>query len=263
MKDFVTIIIPTFERPNACEKCVKNLLKQTYKNFEIVVIDDSCKKKYNIKDTGKVRYLKTEKRLGLGKSKNLGIKLARGNIIVVVDDDIILKPDYIDIIVGDLKKYKAGAVGGRLLYPQLPNMGIRDGSLVKISKLTGEIYAWFSKDTKKPVFVETMHACVAFWKKIAIEVNFFDSWKFTGNYTYMEPDFFNKLLKRGYKLLYEPKAIAYHYQLKEGGTRMSDFMYNMFTFKNSFFYFIITYKFKAIYMWPFYMTNRFLIKRFR
>jgi glycosyltransferase involved in cell wall biosynthesis len=147
MKDFVTIIVPTYERPIATEKCVKNLLKQTFKNFEIIIIDDSSKKNYKIKNTDKIRYIKTERRLGLGRGKNLGIKLAKGNIILVVDDDIILKPNYIEILVKTLRKYKkynVGAVGGRLLYPQLPDMGIREGPLVKISKLTGEIYAWFS-----------------------------------------------------------------------------------------------------------------------
>ena len=67
----VTVIIPTYKRPIMLEKAIKSVINQTYKNIEIIVVDDN---KYNskehintknmIKNYPNVRYYKNKKNIG-------------------------------------------------------------------------------------------------------------------------------------------------------------------------------------------------------
>jgi len=41
MNDIVSILVPTFNRPNLLKVCLKSIIDQTYKNLEIIVIDDN------------------------------------------------------------------------------------------------------------------------------------------------------------------------------------------------------------------------------
>jgi glycosyltransferase involved in cell wall biosynthesis len=260
MSELVSIIIPTYERPKFILKCVNSALKQSYKNTEIIIVDDSSKQEYPKFVNKKVRYFKNKENNGPAYSRNFGIKKARGEIIFTLDDDIILEKKYLERVVKTLKEYKkdnVAGVAGRLLYPQKPNKGIVwGGPLFKVSRLTGDISLRASLDTKKPVFTPTIHSCSVFWKKVFDKVKF-DEKTYKGNYTYIEPDFFIRAGKLGYKFMFEPRAIAYHYQIKEGGCRsMPNLAYNWYTVRNAFFFISRFHKVKVLYMWPMFILTR-------
>lgn len=93
----VSIIIPFRNGEKYIEKCIQNIKKQKYKEYEIILIDDGSEdkskeiiKKY-INDK-KIKYNYLEKNtIGVGKARNYGIQIARGKYIMFVDVD-----DYID-----------------------------------------------------------------------------------------------------------------------------------------------------------------------
>lgn len=92
MNKLVSVIITTHER--ACwivERAVKSVYNQTYKNIEIIVVNDSknFKENSNIVEMlrkYKVRYIESNQK-GANFSRNLGIKLSKGEIIALLDDD--------------------------------------------------------------------------------------------------------------------------------------------------------------------------------
>ncbi len=86
-----SVIIPTYNRANLLPRAIKSVLNQTFKDFELIVVDDG-----SIDDTEKVVkdindnriiYIKNYKNLGIQKSLNKGIEQARGEYIARVDDD--------------------------------------------------------------------------------------------------------------------------------------------------------------------------------
>lgn len=100
----VSIVIPTYKRDWELERALKSLLDQTYKNFEIIVIDDNIDTEYsnrvkNIIEEFSVKLdgidiflVKNKKKLGASGSRNEGIKISRGSYITFLDDDDIYLP---------------------------------------------------------------------------------------------------------------------------------------------------------------------------
>lgn len=96
----VSIIIPVYNRKNKLFRALNSVLNQTYKNFEIIVVDDGstdCLEKSILKYTNNyesVIYLK-QKNSGTPIALNKGIKISRGNYITFLDSDDIYLPDHI------------------------------------------------------------------------------------------------------------------------------------------------------------------------
>lgn len=135
MGDFyISVIIPTYNRANDLDRCLKSLLSQTYKNFEVLVCDDGSTdntegivEKYN--SILKINYIKDENFGGPAKPRNNGILEAKGDWICFLDSDdwwyanklqesLVYMNDY-DLIHHDLDIYinteKKGTAKGRVL----------------------------------------------------------------------------------------------------------------------------------------------------
>jgi len=96
INDLVTIIIPTYKRYDTLKAAVDSAVAQTYKNIEVIVVDDNIEDSDYRKETEKlmanynnVRYIKNEKNLGGAESRNVGIREAKGKFIAFLDDDDI------------------------------------------------------------------------------------------------------------------------------------------------------------------------------
>lgn len=96
-KNLVSIIITTYKRDvKTLSKAINSVLNQTYKEIELIIIDDSPNefsdrenvKKYckNIKDS-RVKYLQHSKNMGACVARNTGISMANGEYICFLDDD--------------------------------------------------------------------------------------------------------------------------------------------------------------------------------
>lgn len=103
----ISIIVPFLNAENCIESCIEMLLKQTYENIEIVLVNDnsvddseSLIQKYLLNE--KIKYYKTQKdTVGNAKARNLGIEKCTGDYFIFVDVD-----DYIDNnLLENLSKY--------------------------------------------------------------------------------------------------------------------------------------------------------------
>lgn len=109
-KVLVSVIIPTYKRTvEYLSRAVESVLKQTYPNVEIIVIDDSTQayegrteteKYFKSLNASNVVYLQNEKNLGGSLSRNRGIEHAKGEYITFLDDDDEYLPQKIEIQLG-------------------------------------------------------------------------------------------------------------------------------------------------------------------
>ena len=94
-EELVSVIIPTYRRSTTLKRAIDSVLHQTYKNIEIIVVDDNAENP-EIRDNNRrfieayhsdIIFVGNPSNLGGGLSRNEGIKIARGKYIAFLDDD--------------------------------------------------------------------------------------------------------------------------------------------------------------------------------
>jgi len=111
----VSIIIPTYNRSNKLYETLKSLGKQE----EIIVVDDcstdGTKEMILNYFHDNIRYYKTDKNSGPAIARNLGIKKAKGDIILFTDDDCLVPTNWVERYKKIFKENDVGVVGGYLI----------------------------------------------------------------------------------------------------------------------------------------------------
>ena len=110
--DLVSIIIPYYKKREYITSTLNSVLKQTYKNLEIIIIyDDQDKEdlelmKKLIKLDKRIILIINKKTLGAGLSRNYGIKKCKGKYVSFIDADDIWKKKKLELQIEFMKKKK-------------------------------------------------------------------------------------------------------------------------------------------------------------
>lgn len=100
----ISIIMPTYNRKNIIQKAITSVLNQTYTNFELIIIDDgSDDGTYDLLKSLKderIRILRHEKNEGPSYTRNIGLKNAKGDIIMYLDSDNEWDSKYMETMIG-------------------------------------------------------------------------------------------------------------------------------------------------------------------
>jgi len=109
----VTIIVPTYNRKNLLPMSVGSLLNQTYKNIEIVIVNDFGHPVEDVVEKFKddrVKLINHDKNMGLGAARNTGLRNSTGDYICLNDDDDIYYDEAIEFRLGLMKRFDADIV---------------------------------------------------------------------------------------------------------------------------------------------------------
>lgn len=210
----VSIIIPTFNRRHSLVRCLNSLQKISYHNTEIIVVDNGStddsvailKKKFP-----KVTIVKLPENLGAVGSRNAGIKLARGDYLLFVDDDNIVSKNFLNQLVNLAKSDPyIGFVGPKMYYWQDKKRIWYAG--VKINLLTSRTqYLGINQiDHGQLDQVRPTDQIPNVWlvkRPVLKKVGPLDD-----NYvmSYGESDWPMRAKRAGFKVLFCPTAVVYH-----------------------------------------------------
>ena len=119
----LTICLVTYNGEKYLEACIKSVFNQSFKDWEFLIMDNASNDRSVkivdelIKDELRVTILaKQDKNIGFAGGYNVTIKKAIGEYILLLNQDIILEPDYLEKIVNFLDNNKnTGAVIGKIL----------------------------------------------------------------------------------------------------------------------------------------------------
>jgi GT2 family glycosyltransferase len=98
----LSVIVPVFNGGLQLPRCLEALRTSEFTDFEVIVVDDcSTDDTPQIVERFRARYLRTPRQLGPGGGRNLGVRDARGEILVFVDADVVVTPGTLGRIAAD------------------------------------------------------------------------------------------------------------------------------------------------------------------
>ena len=107
----ISVIIPVYKVEKYLKRCIDSVINQTYKNLEIILVDDgspdNCPKicdDYSKKDK-RIKVIH-KKNGGVSAARNKGLKLSNGDYIVFVDSDDWLEYNFVEEMLTNLRKNK-------------------------------------------------------------------------------------------------------------------------------------------------------------
>ena len=114
-ENLVSVIIPVYNVEKYLPKCLDSVINQTYKNLEIILVDDGSPD-----NSGKIcdEYAEKDSRIkvihkengGVSSARNVGIKQAKGQYLLFVDSDDYIKDGYFDAVRGAALKYQCDII---------------------------------------------------------------------------------------------------------------------------------------------------------
>jgi len=157
----ISVLMPVYNGEKYLKDSIDSILNQTYKNFEFIIIDDGSTdkteeiiKSYSDK---RIRFIKNEKNLGIVKSLNLGIDLARGKYIARMDADDISLPERFEKQVEFMENHPEVNVCGSWIEYFGARSGVwktlKSDAKIKVGLLFGSQLAHPTILAKKEVFV--------------------------------------------------------------------------------------------------------------
>lgn len=213
----VSIIIPTYNREEILPQTIDLILRNNYSDCEVIVIHQRpCLspefQEFLKRVENRIRYFAVDW-TSVPKACNFGVENAHGEIILMVDDDIIPDPN---LVWAHLKNYddpKIGAVAGKILISRpvkFPEHVGRIGGL-------GPKHETFVSSQRQ--YVETGGgANMSFRRFLFQKLGGFDL-NYSKNAHRFESDFCFRLRKLGYLVAYDPEAVVEHLEFKSGGIR--------------------------------------------
>jgi GT2 family glycosyltransferase len=120
MKSDVTIAITAYRSEKYVEACMKSIQRQTFRNFELVVVEDfpqdGTENLIEALCDERIRYFKSEKHLGIAAARNRCVGLARGDYLFFVDADCTASRNWIEEGLKTFREHSCVGVEGRIYY---------------------------------------------------------------------------------------------------------------------------------------------------
>lgn len=231
----VSVIIPTYNREQILIDSIKDVLKQDYPNFEIIVIDQTANHQIEVEtflnqvtQTNQIKWYRVPW-ASLPGARNYGVRLATGDIIIFIDDDVQLNENYIKNHVQNyLDNPQIGAVAGRVL-DRMKQNDAQTGAIGYSTELKDTLppeaadpaIAWYNLDFVyliKPQKIITARGCnMSFRKEIFTKNNLWFDERFRGSAVREESDFCLRIRSTGYDIWYDPEAVLVHLGEETGG----------------------------------------------
>ena len=258
-----SVAVSTFNRNDDLYRCLSALSKQTYAEFDVVISNggehDGVRRVAEQFPGLNIKIVNQE-RNGIVEGRNLGWRNSQGDVVCLIDDDLMVSSQWLQNIRDTfLSDKKVGGVSGPTIIPEdrqkNRDLALFLGEFKKsgniLLKLIGKLYLGIILENKiKEVgkilksgaftpgsnykdclnfpglvevdYLEACHMC--FRRKLLEQLGGFD-YIYTGTGEWNEPDFSFKVRGQGYRLVFNPKAVAEHHISQSGVYKARTYSY--------------------------------------
>ncbi len=212
----VSIVSVNYDQPQVTCEMLESLRHVTYPNFEILIVDngspttspDIIKEKYP-----KVQLLISAENLGFAGGNNIAIKQAKGDYILLLNNDTEVKPNFLESLVTLMESdKKIGITSSKILYFYEDNM-IQYAGMAALNPITSRGGSDGDKEIDNGQYNEVKEtyyphgACMMIRKSVVEEIGLL----YEGYFLYYEEyDFADRVRQAGYKIYYQPNSNILH-----------------------------------------------------
>ncbi|WP_020533004.1 glycosyltransferase family 2 protein [Flexithrix dorotheae] len=212
----VSIITVNYNQTQVTCEFLDSLEKNSFKNYEVIVIDNASIE--NPTSTILLKYpwvkvVTSEENLGFAGGNNLGIKIAKGEYLLFVNNDTEITENFFEPLIHQLQSNPdVGIVSPKIKYFSHPEI-IQYAGFSKINSITGRNRTIGKKQKDLGQFNEPTNthyahgAAMMVSKKVIDKVGGMPEAFFL---YYEEMDWCEKIKRAGFKIMYEPKSLIFH-----------------------------------------------------
>ena len=225
----VSIVIPNMDHIEDLSKCIESILKSTYFNYEIVIVENNSKQKatfeYYEKISSKYKQIKIAKfeinYFNYSAIVNFGVENAKGEYVILLNNDIeIISEDWIEQMLMYAQRPDVGICGAKLYFSDrtIQHAGVTIGTRGLAGHRFREMGEEEYNDRDYINIVQDLSAvtaaCFMVRKQLYIDLLGFDEKLAVA---FNDVDFCLKVRTAKYLIVYNPFVEAYHYESKSRG----------------------------------------------
>lgn len=212
----VSIIIVNWNGGEVFRQCLTSLEKIDYPNWELVIVDNGSKDESITSITSttgimRIKIIKNQENLGFAKANNQGYKLARGKYVLLLNNDTLVKSDFLTKLVERMERDRTlGVIQPKIFLMDKP--GFLDNAGSFLTRI-GFWHHWGFLEKDGPEFGQERDifsakgACMLIKHSVIDRVGLFDE-DFISYFE--ETDFCWRVWLAGYRVVYYPQAKIYH-----------------------------------------------------
>ena len=226
----VSIIIPTKDLADTLDVCLRSIFtKTTYPNYEVIVIDNGstqnktkdCFEYWGQKQPQRFKCYRYDVPFNFSQINNYAVTQAQGDYLLFLNNDTeVVTPDWLEAMVEQAQRPTIGAVGSLLLYPDdtIQHAGV----VLGIGDIAGHSHKYFH--ASQPGYISQIAstnnysavtgACLMCRREVFEEVNGFEEELAVA---FNDIDLCLKFVSHGYRNIYLPHVVLYHYESKSRG----------------------------------------------
>ena len=221
----ISIIIPNKDSIKYLKRAINSILKSTYKNYEIIIVENNSTKKSTFKYYEKIKsfakIIKYEGEFNYSKINNFGVTYANGEYLLLLNNDIkVISKDWLEEMLSICQREDVGIVGAKLLYSDKTVQ--HAGVVVGMGGIAGHVNrlisdknpGYFGRVAVINNYSAVTAACLMTKKELYEKVEGLDE-KF--KVAFNDVDFCMKIRKLQKLVVYTPFARLFHYESKTRG----------------------------------------------
>ena len=210
-----SIIVPTWNGADYIEDCLNSLVGQDYPDFEVVVVDNASSDgtpDWVAKHFPSVTLIREERNLGFAGGANVGLQAAKGEILILFNQDAAAKPGWLAALVsGMLTAPEIGIAGCKILDFDPPTIQHAGGHLTMPLALSshfgfGQVDTGQFDELKDVDFVTG--AAIAIRREVLETIGYLDETLF---FYFEDVDYCYQARAAGFRVVYIPSAVLHHH----------------------------------------------------
>lgn len=218
----IAVVILNYKLKDLVLKCVDSVLKSSYKNLQVIVVDNNSGDniEQSIPHNSKIIFIQSGGNLGFTGGNNLGIKKAletRADYIFVLNPDTTIKNNTISELLKKTEKYNAGIASPKIYFSNSKIIWYAGGKFDSANVLGSHIgvdqkdVGQFDQDNETDF---ATGAAMFIKREVFEQIGLFDERYFM---YYEDSDFCFRAKKAGFKIMYIYSSLVYHLNAQSTG----------------------------------------------